>query len=44
VWRESTLLSLWAEECLTQASLQELEWWADRILDAQQLNEVFVAE
>ena len=34
----------WAEERLAQASLQELERWADRVLEAQQLDEIFVAE
>ena len=37
-------LPTWAEERLTQASLQELERWADRLLEASQLDEVFVAE
>ena len=37
-------LPLWAEERLAQASLQELERWADRVLEAQQLDEIFVTE
>ena len=37
-------LPTWAEERLTQASLLELERWADRLLEASQLGEVFVAE
>ena len=37
-------LPAWAEERLAQASPQELERWADRVLEAQQLDEVFVAE
>jgi hypothetical protein len=32
------------EERLRQVSLPELERWMDRILEAQQLDEVFVAE
>ena len=37
-------LPTWAEDRLTQASLPELERWADRVLEAQQIEEVFVAE
>ena len=37
-------LPAWAEERLAQASPQELERWADRVLEAQQLDEVFIAE
>ena len=37
-------LPTWVEARLTQASLPELERWADRILEASQLDEVFVAE
>jgi hypothetical protein len=33
----------WVEERLTQANRQELEAWADRVLDALQLEEVFQA-
>jgi hypothetical protein len=37
-------LPLWADERLEQASPQELERWTDRVLDAQQLDDIFVAE
>jgi hypothetical protein len=35
-------LPAWAEQRLEQASPQELEGWADRVLEAQQLEDVFV--
>jgi len=35
-------LPAWAEQRLEQASPEELEVWADRLLEAQQLEEVFV--
>ena len=35
-------LPTWAEQRLEQASLQELEGWADRVLEAQRLEDVFV--
>jgi hypothetical protein len=31
----------WAEERLTHAELPQLETWADRVLDAKTLEEVF---
>jgi len=34
-------LPAWVEERLTQASRQALEAWAERVLDAQQLEDVF---
>ena len=37
-------LPLWADERLAQASPQELERWADRVLDAPHLDEIFVTE
>ena len=37
-------LPLWADERVAQASPQELERWADRVLEVQQLDEVFVTE
>jgi len=37
-------LPAWVEARLAQASLQDLEQWADRILEAQQLEAVFGAE
>ena len=33
-------LPAWAEECLAQASLEQLETWGDRMLDAATLAEV----
>jgi len=33
-------LPAWAEECLAQASLEQLETWGDRVLDAATLAEV----
>jgi flagellar biosynthesis/type III secretory pathway protein FliH len=36
-------LPAWAEERLAQASLQELEQWTDRVLEAPQLDAVFAA-
>ena len=35
-------LPTWAEQRLEQASLQELEGWADRVLEAQRLEYIFV--
>jgi Domain of unknown function (DUF4351) len=37
-------LPAWAEQRLEQASLRELEGWADRVLEAQQLEDVFAPE
>ena len=34
-------LPTWAEQRLEQASLQELEGWAERVLEAQRLEDVF---
>ena len=34
-------LPSWAEQRLEQASLEDLERWADRVLDASTLAEVF---
>ena len=34
-------LPAWAEQRLEQASPQELEGWADRVLEAQRLEDVF---
>ena len=34
-------LPSWAEQRLEQASLEELEHWADRVLEASKLAEVF---
>ena len=34
-------LPTWAEERLTQASTDQLEQWAEKILDAQTLQEIF---
>jgi hypothetical protein len=42
--RRFGVLPTWVEERLTQASLQELERWTDRILEARQLEEVFRGE
>ncbi len=33
-------LPAWAEECLAQASLEQLETWGDRMLDAATLAEM----
>jgi len=35
-------LPTWAEQRLEKAGLQELEGWADRVLEAQRLEDVFV--
>jgi Domain of unknown function (DUF4351) len=35
-------LPAWAEQRLEQASPQELEGWADRVLEAQRLEDVFM--
>ena len=35
-------LPAWAEQRLEQASPPELEGWADRVLEAQRLEDVFV--
>jgi Domain of unknown function (DUF4351) len=35
-------LPAWAEQRLEQASPQELEGWVERVLEAQQLEDVFV--
>jgi Domain of unknown function (DUF4351) len=32
----------WAEQRLEQASPQDLEGWADRVLEAQRLEDIFV--
>ena len=34
-------LPAWAEQRLEQASRQELEGWAERVLEAQRLEDVF---
>ena len=34
-------LPAWAEQRLEQASRQELEGWAERVLEAPQLEDVF---
>ena len=34
----------WVEERLAQASREELESWADRVLDAKRLEDVFGSE
>ena len=34
-------LPTWVEERLGQASREELESWAERVLDAESLDEVF---
>ena len=36
-------LPSWAEQRLEQANLEELERWAERVLEAQKLAEVFEA-
>ena len=36
-------LPSWVEERLGQASSEELESWAERVLDAESLDEVFAA-
>ncbi|MCP4203966.1 MAG: DUF4351 domain-containing protein [bacterium] len=33
----------WIDQRLEQASQQELESWADRVLDAKRLEDVFIA-
>jgi hypothetical protein len=37
-------LPAWVEQCLVQASRQELESWADRVLEAQRLGDIFTDE
>jgi len=37
-------LPAWAEQRLEQASAQELEGWAERVLEAPRLEDVFAAE
>jgi hypothetical protein len=36
-------LPAWAEQRLEQASPQELEGWAERVLEAQRLEDVFAS-
>ena len=36
-------LPSWVEERLGQASREELQSWAERVLDAESLDEVFAA-
>ena len=37
-------LPAWAEQRLVQATRQELESWAERVLEAQQLEDIFASE